>query len=318
VASTFSPDQYRALHEAAGVLIRADRGRILLRGTDRKGYLQGLLSNDILALEPGGWCYATLLTAQGRMISDMRVFDLGDLILMDLEAVVTPAVAEHLEKYIITEDVTVENATNGWGQIGVYGPQAREVLQRATSSGGAAPMYVLESVDIGIGGVEVIVPAENVRSFVERLSSAGAVLVEPSTAETTRIEAGIPRFLVDMDNTTIPLEAGIESSAISMTKGCYVGQEVIVRVLHRGGGRVAKKLVGLVIDGGPVRREDRIHAGEREVGRITSVANSPRAGKQIALGYVQRDFVEPGTRLTIRTSDAETPALVTTVPFSAA
>jgi folate-binding protein YgfZ len=294
------------MHEAAGVLVRHDRGRIILRGADRKDYLQGLLSNDILALRSGDWCYATLLTPQGRMISDMRVFDVGELVLMDLESAVTPSVVEHLEKFVITEDVTVENATNKWGQVGVYGPQAGDVLRRATSSGAVAPMFVLESGDIGIGGMDVIVPAADVPAFVERLSAAGGMIVDPSVAETTRIEAGIPRFLVDMDSTTIPLEAGIEGSAISMTKGCYVGQEVIVRVLHRGGGRVAKKLVSLAVEG-QAERDDRLFAGEREIGRITSAVDSPRDGKRIALGYVHRDFAEPGTALMV---NATTPALV--------
>ena len=311
MASTFSPDQYRALHESAAVFVRHEKGRIAVRGADRKVYLQGLLSNDILALEPGSSCYATLLTAQGRMISDMRVFDIGELILLDLEAAVTPNIVDHLEKFIITEDVVVENASGTWGQVGVYGPQARAVVERAAATAGVATLFVLQSSDIGVDGLDVIVQAEHVDSFVTAVSDAGAVLVERSAVETTRIEAGIPRFLVDMDNTTIPLEAGIESSAISMSKGCYVGQEVIVRVLHRGGGRVAKRLVGLSIEGGRVNQDDRIHAGDREVGRITSVADSPRAGKQIALGYVQRDFIEPGSEVQIRTADGEAHAVVT-------
>jgi folate-binding protein YgfZ len=250
------------------------------------------------------------------MISDMRVFDVGELLLMDLELAVTPHVVEHLEKFIITEDVTVENATGGFGQVGIYGPEAREVLKRATSGSAIVPVFVLPSSDIGIDGVDAIVFTGDVEAFVASLAAAGAMIVDPSIADASRIEAGIPRFLVDMDSTTIPLEAGIEGSAISMTKGCYVGQEVIVRVLHRGGGRVAKKLVGLVVDGRPVRRDDRVHAGEREVGRITSVADSPRSGKQIALGYVQRDFIEPGTVLSIRTADGESQAIVTNLPFA--
>ena len=239
-------------------------------------------------------------------MSDMRVFDLGELILMDLESSVTPNVVEHLEKFVITEDVTVESATSQLGQIGLYGPQAREVLQRATSSGAVAPMFVLPSGDSGIDGVDVSVKAAEVQPCIASLVAAGAVIVDPAVAEATRIEAGIPRFLVDMDSSTIPLEAGIEGSAISMTKGCYVGQEVIVRVLHRGGGRVAKKLVSLEVDG-QAERDDGIFAGGREVGRITSAVDSPRYGKRIALGYVHRDFVEPGTALTV---NATTPASV--------
>jgi tRNA-modifying protein YgfZ len=314
---TFSPDQYRAVHEQAGVLRRELRGRILLRGADRKDYLHGLLSNDILALGQGDWCYSTLLTAQGRMISDMRVFELGDLILIDLEREVASTVAEHLEKFVITEDVTVENATDTLVQLGVYGPRAQEIVDAATTESSVAPDFVVPSSDTGISGLDLIVSVDRAEALASALQRAGAMPVDADTAELTRIEAGIPRFLVDMDTTTIPLEAGIEDRAISLTKGCYVGQEVIVRVLHRGGGRVAKKLVGLVLER-EGRPGDLIFAGEREVGRITSAADSPRVQRWIALGYVHRDFVEPGTALSVRTAAADSPAVVVTLPFSPA
>lgn len=306
--TTLLLDQYRALQERAGYLPRDNRGRITLRGQDRKGYLHGLLSNDILALQTGGSCYATLLTAQGRMISDMRVFDLGDLLLLDLERPVTREVFEHLDKFVITEDVVIEDVTEKWAQVGLYGPQAHAVLT-AANAGDAAPLFVLSDSDIGIDGVDLIVPREHVAALVQALERSGAVRIDPETAEVTRVEAGIPRFLVDMDSTTIPLEAGIEDRAISMTKGCYVGQEVIIRVLHRGGGRVAKKLVSLALEG-DAQRDDRLFAGEREVGRITSAVDSPRAGKRIALGYVHRDFVEPGTELKVKTAGGEVPAVI--------
>ena len=307
-----SLDEYRALHEGAGIRPRDDRGRIALRGADSKAYLHGLLSNDILSLQPGGWCYATLLTAQGRMISDMRVFDLGELILLDLELAVTSTVREHLDRFVITEDVAVQDVTAEWSQIGLYGSRAGAVLTTAADDPSwSAPLWVVPGGDLGVAGVDLVVPAASAAATIAALERAGALRVSHSTAEVARIEAGIPKFLVDMDTTTIPLEAGIEDRAISMTKGCYVGQEVIVRVLHRGSGRVAKKLVSLEIDGGEAQRDDRLFAGEREIGRITSAADSPRAGKRIALGYVQRDFVEPGTRLTVKTAVGDVPAVVT-------
>jgi folate-binding protein YgfZ len=252
------------------------------------------------------------------MIADMRVFDLGELLLLDLEFAVTPMVAAHLANFVITEDVLVEDVSAQWRQIGVYGPDARSVVDRATAAAGTKPpLFVLPSSDLGIEGVDVIVTAADTEAFVDSLERSAAARVDAATREVTRGEAGIPRFLVDMDSATIPLEAGIEDRAISMTKGCYVGQEVIVRVLHRGGGRVAKKLVGLVIDGGPAVREDRLFADERDIGRLTSVAQSPRVGKQIALGYVQRDYVEPGTALTVGSPDGPA-AVVVPLPFGAA
>jgi folate-binding protein YgfZ len=298
----FSLDQYEAVHERSGFLVRDGRGRIRLRGDDRKGYLQGLLSNDILALEPGTSCYAALLTPQGRMISDMRVFDVGELLLLDLERPVVQQVAEHLDMFVITEDVKVEDVTAAWSQIGLYGPEAAAVLETMKSRG-MTPSFALGSSDLGIEGLDLIVPAAAVPGFLEELERAGSMRVESATMEVTRIEAGIPKFLVDMDSTTIPLEAGIEDRAISMTKGCYVGQEVIVRVLHRGGGRVAKRLVSLTVDGN-AQRDDRIFAADREIGRITSAVDSPRYGKRLALGYVQRAF-ETAAELTVRTAAGE-------------
>jgi folate-binding protein YgfZ len=259
---------------------------------------------------PGGWCYATLLTAQGRMISDMRVFDLGDLLLMDLERPVVATVVEHLDKFIITEDVTVTDVTSEWAQIGLYGPRAADVLAAASADPSwLPPLHTLPSSDIGVAGVDLIVPAGAADSISDSLERAGAVRIEQADAEVTRVEAGIPKFLVDMDTTTIPLEAGIEDRAISMTKGCYVGQEVIVRVLHRGGGRVAKKLVSLEVDGA-AQRDDRLFAGDKEVGRITSAVDSPRLGKRIALGYVHRDSVETGTELMVATGKGQARAVV--------
>ena len=310
----FSLDQYRALHDAAGVFPRTDRGRLLLRGADRRSYLQGLLSNDIAALTPGAGCYATLLTAQGRMISDMRVFELGDAVLLDLEAGVTEAVRSHLDMFVITEDVTVEDVTAALAQVGLYGPKSGDVLASLKAQG-TAPLYELPSNDIGIAGSDLIVPATDLAVVLDALMTAGAVRINPETVEVTRIEAGIPRFLVDMDATTIPLEAGIEDRAISLTKGCYVGQEVIIRVLHRGGGRVAKKLVGLALDG-PAQAGDVILKNAREIGRITSAVDSPSLGKRLALGYVHRDFVEPGTVVNVKTAAGETPAAVVEMPIS--
>jgi folate-binding protein YgfZ len=146
------------------------------------------------------------------------------------------------------------------------------------------------------------------------LTAAHVIALDEAGAETLRLEAGVPLFGRDMDEETIPLEAGIESQAISFTKGCYVGQEIIIRVLHRGHGRVARKLVGLTLDGdiAPANRAT-IRSGDRDVGIVTSAMMSPTLKRPIALGYVQRDFVEAGTKLTI----AEGMAIVTALPFVA-
>jgi folate-binding protein YgfZ len=155
-----------------------------------------------------------------------------------------------------------------------------------------------------VTGFDIYVPATDGDALASAIVEAGAVKGDEETAETLRVEAGRPRFGVDMDTETIPLEAGIEDRAISLTKGCYVGQEVIVRVLHRGHGRVAKRLVSLVLAGDRVpARGALILAGDQEVGRITSAVRSPRMNAPLALGYVQRDHLAEGTELLVKSGN---------------
>ena len=319
----FSHAHYGALQAASGLLERAGRGRLRLTGSDRRSYLQGLLTNDITALEPGTGCYAAMLTPQGRMISDMRVLELGDAVLIDLPASTVEGIGSRFEEFIFSEDVVVTDVTASLIQFGVYGPAAaqtvRGALERLQGRDGKAPAaseldqlklhdnrgvelrgartVIARSDDYGIQGFELFVDSTLASAVADALRESGAVAVSEAAAEVCRIEAGRPAFGQDMDEDTIPLEAGIEDRAISQTKGCYVGQEIIIRVLHRGHGRVARRLVKLTLDGAAARG-DKMFAGEREVGLVTSFAPSPALGP-IALGYVHRDFVAPGTPLTV-------------------
>ncbi len=331
-------DQYHALRRSAGIVDRSGRGRLLLTGSDRRSYLQGLLSNDIVALSAGGGCYATYLTAQGRMIADMRVFELGEALLVDLDGSLAPAVADRWSQFIFSEDVQVQDISSSTAQIGLYGPHAAEALGAALAAGATprevadarllralpvysnargsfrtAPVTVIASDDIGVLGFDVVLPVEQKEDFASCLRTGGTADVTGAAAEVCRIEGGRPLFLTDMQQDTIPLEAGIEDRAISLTKGCYVGQEIIIRVLHRGHGRVARKLVGLMLDPGASApaRGAAIASGTREIGAVTSSVDSPALGRSVALGYVHRDFVEPGTAVAI----AGIPASVAALPF---
>ncbi len=334
-------DQYRALREGAGLLDRSDRGRLVLTGGDRRAYLQGILTNDIEALAPGSGCYAAYLTAQGRMLADLRVFEMGDAILVDLDVSQAAATCDRWSMFIFSEDVQVTDATATTAQVGVYGPAAAAALAGALHAGrssdgqsptadvlGGMPLYgnarwdvagspvtVLRSDDPGILGFDVVLPLELRDSLLARLEEHGAVSVGAGIAEVTRIERGRPKFGVDMTEDTIPLEAGIEDRAISLTKGCYVGQEIIIRVLHRGGGRVARRLVGLAFppEAAVPAAPDRIYSAGREIGVITSAASSLALGHPIALGYVRREFTVAGTPVDVGESRA--PASVAALPF---
>ncbi len=329
--------EYQVLRRGAGFIDRtAERGRLRLSCADRRSYLQGLLTNDIEALTPGTGCYTAYLTAQGRMIADLRVFELGDALLVDLDRHLTAGVRGKWETLIFSEDVTIEDWSEVLSQLGVYGPRAAQALAGALAAAGmVAPLtaealeamplnacdshavegyrvVVLRSDAAGEMGFDVLVPEAAADVMAGHLELAGAVRVGPAAVEARRVEAGRPRFGVDMTEDTIPLEAGIEDRAISLTKGCYVGQEVIIRVLHRGHGRVARRLVGVSMEGEEVPPAGAaIASGERAVGAVTSAVLSPELGHAIALGYVHRDFTSPGTKLTV----AGIPATVVSLPF---
>jgi folate-binding protein YgfZ len=276
------------------------------------------------------------------MIADMRVLDLGDAILLDLPGGVTSAVHDRLSQFVITEDVEVADVTPALAHFGVYGPAAAGTISAAldragvasdTSSAGGqlaglepfaslarhaagAPVTVAGSDEFGVRGFDLFVPVEHAASLAASLRGAGAVDVDPDAAEVHRVEAGRPAFGADMDEDTIPLEAGIEQRAISFTKGCYVGQEIIIRVLHRGHGRVARRLMGLILRGADgAARGDRVRAADRDVGVVTSAVWSPALERPIALAYVHRDFAEPGTAVSVLHDGRTLDAAVAPLPF---
>jgi folate-binding protein YgfZ len=325
-----SPTVYAAARRRAAYVDRSDRGRIVVSGGDRASYLQGLLTNDTAALVAGTGCYAVYLTAQGRMVADLYVYELGDVMLLTLEGSVKDAVMAKLDQFIFGEDVQLGDVTAAFAEIAIVGPEAAAVVAAALETVGADALRALPEhgnlrtpwrggtaivtriTDIGEPGFDLYVERAQAPSLTSALAANDVPEMDEDTAETLRIETGVPRFGHDMDEATIPLEAGIESRAISFTKGCYVGQEVIIRVLHRGHGRVARKLVGLSIDGTVVPPSGtKITSGDREIGDVTSSTMSPALQRPIALGYVHRDFVEPGTSVTI----AGVSAKVTAIPF---
>lgn len=309
--------------------------RLRVAGPDRIEWLQGLLTNDVTALGEGDGCYAAYLTPQGRMIGDMRVLVRGDHVVLDIEASAREALLSRLDQFIIMEDVTLSDASTEIGCVAVAGPQAARRL--AAHVGVAAEAlagleehqqlavrvdgsegFVAASRELGVDGYDAYLPPAVAARLLDALRADGLGDLHPSVADAARIEAGRPRFGVDMDADTIPLEAGIEPRAISFSKGCYVGQEIIIRVMHRGQGRVARRICRLVSvapatadvmsdvrepDGGvpgipwhagaEVRREGKV------VGRITSAAYSPGRGRVVALAMLGRDAMASGTRVEV-------------------
>jgi folate-binding protein YgfZ len=274
----FSLDGYRALRTEGGVVKRTDRAVLAVTGADRAVWLQGLVTNDVLSLAPGEARYAAYLTPQGRMITDLTVTARADRLLLDVPALLASSLRDRLDGLIFAEDAQV---TDESGALEVW----TAIAPGAPAGGALSDLIVDAGAPHGLG-----YPAISFETF-----------------EVVRIERGIPRFLADMDTDTIPLEAGIEERAISFTKGCYVGQEVIVRVTHRGGGRVAKKLVNWHADASAAivpLAGARIFADSKDIGRVTSAAFSPSRESVVGLGYVHRDFVAAGTEVTVVWNDA--------------
>jgi folate-binding protein YgfZ len=334
-------DQYAATRRGAALIDRHTRGRIVIRGRDRTTFLQALLTNDVAVLTSGTGCYAGLLTPQGRFVSDMRVFELGDAILLDVPGAKTQALLAKFDQLIFTEDVQVGDLSEGLGCASVQGPKAAEMIGRAFGAdddAAASLAAVLESwmpyrnqtidvggdlgilarVDeIGLPGYFVFAPPTRLPSIAAAIAAAGAAVIDEVVAETIRIESGVPLFGADLTDDIIPLEAGLETSMISHIKGCYPGQEVIVRIRDRGQGRVVRRLVGLVIDGDvEASVGDVLMAGGKDVGRVTSAACSPALGKPVALGYVHRDFVAPGSAITVVHGDTQHVAVVAALPLA--
>src|SRR6516162_7681090 len=333
---------YEAARQRAAFIDRSSRGRIIVSGRDRATYLQGLLTNDIVALKSGQGCYAAYLTAQGRMIADLWVYELGDVILLMVAGDVKDALLARLDALIFSEDVQLGDVTETQVQIAIVGPRAASIVGSLLKSGASGldaldehgsvrsdwqgrQVIVTRISDLGEPGFDLYVERGDAakgtdRQILDALRQHDVAALDDRAAEAIRIEAGVPLFHRDMDEDTIPLEAGIEARAISFTKGCYVGQEVIVRVLHRGHGRVARKLVGLRVEGPDVPQPGAdvqaadsagAPAADKTVGHVTSAAFSPRLNQPIALAYVRREFVDPGARVIVERA----PATVTTLPF---
>lgn len=301
-----------------------------MTGKDRAAYLQGLLTNDIQALTAGTGCYAAWLTPQGRMITDVHVLESGDMILLDVPVELVDTILQRLDQFLFTEDVQLASLTGALRAVWIHGPAAAQIVSTAIPgipslaewseyqhgrfefTGG--PIVIARISQLGVPGFCAYVDPDHADALVAALVAGGARQVSQEAIDALRIQAGYPVFGTDMTEDTIPLEAGIESRAISFTKGCYVGQEIVIRVLHRGGGRVARKLVGLRMDGVVPHRGAHIFAGDRDIGFITSAALSPVLGA-IALGYVHRDFTGPGTEVAVAAADSPQLAKVTARPM---
>ena len=327
--------EYNALRQSAGLFDLSFRSRICLLGADRKRFLHGQVTNNVKDLREGQGCYAALLNAKGKMLSDLFIYNLAQEILLDFEPGLGSKVAQRLEAYIIADDVQVADVAPHYGLLSLQGPKAAEILAAAqlgfpmpeqprSFTGGThadwGEVYVMNNARGAVAGFDLFVPSSalnNSAAYLEQLVLAsGGCICGWQSLEWVRIEAGLPRFGVDMDETNLPPEAGIEARAISYSKGCYIGQEIISRI--RTYGQVAKTLRGLRLTDDLQQlpsRGAKLFFDGKEVGHITSAIRSPGCQANIALGYVRREHNAAETELLLDTPEGKSPARIVSLPF---
>jgi folate-binding protein YgfZ len=303
---------YRAITEACGVLNRSERGKLGLSGGDVKSFLQGQVTNDVEALVPGSGCYAAFLTPKGKMLGDLRILDAGEELLLDTERTALQGLFNMIRHFSIGYDVALHKRTVERGLVSLIGPAADSLVELPA----AEHAHALAQID-GVRarairtdvGIDLLCEAADTEGLLAALSRLGAEPVSEETAEVLRVERGRPRYGIELDDTVIPQEAGLNARAVSFTKGCYVGQETVARLHYRG--KPNRHLRGLRCSA-PVERGDELRLGDRVVGHVASSVQSPRLGP-IALALVRRQ-APPGTELQAGTDSVS--AEVVELPFS--
>ncbi len=328
--------EYRAVRQAVGLADLSHRGKVRVTGDDRVKWLQSVISNDILPLQPGQGRYSSFLTHKGKMLTYFRVYMQPDAVMLEDVGEIGEATFQALRKFLLYgTKAKMDNCAETWGLLLVSGPKAAVVVKTAFGSEvadlkpvnfisatiGGQTALIIRTEETGELDYEVLVPADGLTAAWDRLLEAGRDSgIKPVgglARETLRIEAGIPKAGPELNEEVVPPEANLEEKAFSLTKGCYPGQEVVARMDTYGS--VRRRLTGFVLKDDVIPpHKSKIFSGDREVGWISSAVKSPHVGQVIALGFPLRDFSKPGTELTIEVEGQSFPATVQALPFYAA
>ncbi len=316
----------RAVRTAAGIFDFSFRAKFSAGGSDRVRFIHGMVSNDVKSLTPGRGVYATLLDVRGHILADLEIYCRQDKLLIDTDVDLIDKVLQTLNHYNIGGRVPLERLS--LSAVSVQGPKARGVIQAVLGENLPGPedfshisanfeghdVVIIRASNTGEEGYQVWIPKERARVLWEALldcgKSTGLLPCGSKALEILRIEAGVPEYGSELAEDTLPLEAGL-LNALSFTKGCYIGQEIVERARSRG--HVNWKLVGLFVDAmeAPAAGEKILREG-KEVGEITSACVSPTLGTPLAMGYIRKEASEPGMKVTLASGPE---AEVTTMPF---
>ena len=315
-----------------GFLDFSFRGKIEVTGKDRVSFLHNLLTNDIKNLGLGDGCYAALLNAQGRVLADMNVYVFANAILLETEGGLEKKLLQHLEKLHVNEEVEFKDVTFDWVLLSLQGPKAGALVSALIPGPTIivkefhntnltildTPITVICRSITGESGFHFLVPREKAEPFAKRILEVGRVYgikpVGSNAFEILRIEAGIPRYGIDMDENTLLPETGLETTAVSETKGCYPGQEVVARIKTYGG--LNRRLSGLIFEKeGLPRPGDKILKGKEEIGQVTSACHSFTLKKGIALAYIKKGHFDKNDEVSINSSSRPITATIVSLSF---
>ncbi len=325
--------EHRAVRQAVGIADLSHRGKLRVTGEDRVKWLQSIISNDILPLRPGQGCYSSLLTHKGKMLTYFRLYMQSDAVMIEDAGEIGHITFQTLRKFLLYgTKAKIEDCTETWGLLLISGPKAAQVIQSAfgvdvtdlkpvdfvTAQVGGHHALVLRTEETGEVDIEIFLPAEGLltawTSALQVGTKFGIKAIGTQTREALRMEAGLPKAGLDLNEEIVPPEANLEGKAFSLNKGCYPGQEVVARMDTYG--TVRRKLVGLILEDSVIPPHgSKLSSGDREVGWISSAIRSPQLDKVIAFGFPLRDFSTVGTELTVECSGAKHTATVHSLPF---
>ncbi len=317
------PSEFRALLNAAAVFDISWQAKLVISGKDRTRWANGMVTNNIRDLAPGRGVYSFILTPQGRDQGDLVVYNRGDYLLATTDRAQAEAITTLLKRYIIMDQVEIEDISDKLATVGIAGAKAAgALLDAGIDARQVEPGQVIDAVwhDIGISvarnthpqwnGYEIWLAPENAERLWETLTSAGAQPVGSEALEMYRITCGVPRYGVDLRERDLPQETG-QQHALNFSKGCYIGQEIVERIRSRG--NVHRMFIGLEVQGEPPQPGTAVRAANKDVGEITSAARVPfpEGERTLALGYLRREAASSGS--TVKVGDQS--ATVQTLPF---
>ena len=331
--------EYAIVRNGVGLADVSHRGKLKVSGVDRTTYLQGLVTNDMLKLADGVGMYCAILTPKGKMQSYFRIFGIDETFVIDLDGEATEPTYQLLKRYLLYGiKAMLEDVTDAYGHLAIHGPLSHALLTRtceqplpelaipnyAKVSIATTPLIIVKTDECGEDGYDLLLPVESVKPVWERIwETATSNNIQPFGAvgsealEILRIETGTPRYGRELDEEAFPAEAWLENKAVSLSKGCYMGQETVARIDTYGD--VKRRLAGVIISGNSLPGHGTELMGKdddpRAAGRVTSAVHSLSLNQVIGLTYLRTKYLDPGTELTITTDGETQNATVVNLPF---